>query len=89
MRSQGDRDPTEDLEAPATEDEQNPEEFQDMSEVQMEHFLEESIEKLAEEEGICNLSIVSFHRAGLLTSDNGIVVRLGENEYQIRILRTD
>jgi hypothetical protein len=89
MSNDGDRDPDQHHEAPANVDGENPEEFQDMSEVQMEDFLEEAIETFAEEQGIRQLSIVSFHLAGLLTSDNGIVVRLGENEYQIRILRTD
>jgi hypothetical protein len=98
MSNDGDRDPDQHLETqapeqldvpPADVDGENPEEFQDMSEVQMEDFLEEAIEMFAEEQGIRQLNIVSFHRAGLLTSDNGIVVRLGENEYQIRILRTD
>jgi hypothetical protein len=89
MSHDSDNDPEQQLESTANEEGENPEEFQDMSEVQMEDFLEEAIETFAEEQGIRQLSIVSFYLAGLLTSDNGIVVRLGENEYQIRILRTD
>ncbi len=73
---------------PADND-QVPEEYQNMSEVEMEGFLADAIEGYANERGIPNVWTVPFSRAGLLTQDRGLVIRIGENEYQIRILRTD
>ncbi len=73
---------------PADSD-QVPEEYQNMSEVEMEGFLADAIEAYAEDQDIPNVRTVPFSRAGLLTRDSGLVIRIGENEYQVRILRTD
>jgi hypothetical protein len=72
-----------------TDNDQVPEEYQNMSEMEMEGFLADAIEGYANDQGIPNVWTVPFSRAGLLTRDRGLVIRIAENEYQVRILRTD
>ena len=70
------------------DNDQVPEEYQNMSEVEMEGFLADAIEGYANDQGIPNVYTVPFSRAGLLTRGRGLAMRIGETEYQVRTLRT-
>jgi hypothetical protein len=70
--------------------EQIPDEYRNMSEVEMEGFLADAIEAYANDQDIeDHVWTQPFRRAGLLTQDSGLVIHIGENEFQLRIVRTD
>jgi len=63
-------------------------EFINMDEEEFESFLTEAIGEYAEENSAPSPRIVDFHGAGLLTKNHGLVVRIGEAEFQVRIVRS-
>ncbi|HEX7839628.1 MAG TPA: hypothetical protein VF469_19265 [Kofleriaceae bacterium] len=63
-------------------------EFANMNEEEFESFLTEAICEFAEENSAPSPRIVTFYEAGLLTKNHGLVVRIGEAEFQVRIVRS-
>jgi nucleosome binding factor SPN SPT16 subunit len=80
-----------DNDADATDNDELPEEYENMSEMDMEFFLADAVDAYAEDQGIPDLSFstVPFRRAGLLTQERGLVIRIGDAEFQVRIVRVD
>lgn len=63
-------------------------EFEDMDEEELEGFLTDAIEEYAEENDAPQTRISTFNDAGLLTGNHGLVVRIGDAEFQLTIVRT-
>ena len=79
------------LEAGESDDDESDDdesEFINMDEEEFESFLTEAIGEYAEENSAPSPRIVDFHGAGLLTKNHGLVVRIGEAEFQVRIVRS-
>ncbi len=63
-------------------------EFEDMDEEEFETFLADAINDYAEENDAPRTHIRTFGEAGLLTGNKGLVVRVGDTEFQITIVRS-
>lgn len=63
-------------------------EFEDMDEEEFETFLTDAIEDYAEENDAPRTRIRTFGDAGLLTGNKGLVVRVGDAEFQLTIVRS-
>ncbi|MBN1656515.1 MAG: hypothetical protein JXA30_22280 [Deltaproteobacteria bacterium] len=57
-------------------------------ETEFEKFLAEAIEAYAEASETSRPQINTFAETGVLTRNHGLVVRIGESEYQITIVRS-
>jgi hypothetical protein len=70
----------------------DPEDFndglEDMSEEDFQCFLTEAIEEHAEENDLPSTSVSTYADAGVLTRNRGLVVRIGESEFQVTIVRS-
>lgn len=58
------------------------------NEDEFETFLAESLEAYAEESDMPRPRIRTFAEAGVLTNNNGLVVRFGDAEFQLTIVRS-
>ena len=79
------------LEAGESDDDESDDdesEFANMNEAEFESFLDEAICEFAEENSAPSPRIVNFQGAGLLTKNHGLVVSIGEAEFQVRIVRS-
>lgn len=74
------------IEAGETDDVES--EFVNMDEEEFESFLTEAICEYAKDNSAPSPSIASFYEAGLLTENHGLVVHIGEAEFQVRIIRS-
>jgi hypothetical protein len=70
------------------EDSQDDGEFEDMDEEEFETFLADAITEFAEENDAPRTRIRTFAEAALLTGNNGLVVRIGEAEFQLTVVRS-
>lgn len=59
-----------------------------MSEEEFEAHLMDALHEYAEENDEPEPEIETFERAGLLTDNHGLVVRIGDAEFQVTIIRT-
>lgn len=75
-------------EAMATHEGEAAGEFYDMDEAEFEAFLAEAIQAYADENDAPRTRVSTFSDEGLLTSNNGIVVRIGRTEFQLTIVRS-
>jgi hypothetical protein len=58
------------------------------SEAELETFLAEAVESYAEASGIVRPRIATFAEAGVLSANRGLVVRLGDVELQVTVVRS-
>ncbi len=58
-----------------------------MSEQEFEHFLAIAVEGYADAMGAPMTNISTFREAGVLTNNRGLVVRIGDAEFQVTIVR--
>lgn len=74
----------------AEEDEadETADEREDMSEEELEEFLTQAIEDFADDNEVPRLRIHTFEESGVLTRNRGLVVRIGDAEFQITIVRS-
>lgn len=63
-------------------------EFEDMSEEEFETFLADAIQDYGEENDAPRTRIRTFSEAGVLTNNSGLVVRVGDAEFQVTIVRS-
>lgn len=70
------------------EDEEVESEFDDMDEEEFETFLADAIREYAEENDAPRTRTRTFGEAGVLTSNKGLVVRVGDAEFQVTIVRS-
>jgi hypothetical protein len=63
-------------------------EFEDMDEEAFETFLADAITEFAEENDAPRTRIRTFAEAALLTGNKGLVVRIGEAEFQLTVVRS-
>jgi len=70
------------------EDDEVESEFEDMDEEEFETFLADAISDYAEENDAPRTRVRTFGDAGLLTNNRGLVVRVGDAEFQITIVRS-
>lgn len=70
------------------EDDEVESEFEDMDEEEFETFLADAICDYAEENDAPRTGSRTFGEAGLLTSNKGLVVRVGDAEFQVTIVRS-
>lgn len=59
-----------------------------MSEEEFEAHLMDALYEYAEENDEAEPEIETFERAGLRTDNHGLVVRIGDAEFQVTIIRT-
>ena len=69
-------------------DDETKSEFEDMGEERFESLLADAIREFAEENDAWRTRIRTFAEAGVLTSNKGLVVRVGDAEFQITIVRS-
>lgn len=62
--------------------------LEDMDDEEFETFLTDAIHDYAEENDAPRTRIRTFHEAGLLTGNKGLVVRVGDAEFQVTIVRS-
>jgi hypothetical protein len=73
----------------ATDDDNSErDELDDMDEEEFETFLTDAIDDYADENDAPRTRIRTFREAGLLTANKGLVVRIGDAEFQIQIARS-
>jgi hypothetical protein len=72
----------------ARDDELELEPYEEMCEAEFCDLLEEALYEHAENSDREQPRICSFRSAGLLTGNEGIVVRLGDQEFQVRVVRS-
>lgn len=70
------------------EDDEVESEFEEMDEEESETFLAEAIREFAEENDGPRTRTRTFGEAGVLTSNKGLVVRIGDAEFQVTIVRS-
>ena len=58
------------------------------TEVAFETFLSEAIEAYAESSDVTRPDIVTFAEAGVMTTNRGLVVRFGDVEFQVRLVKS-
>ena len=64
-------------------------EQEEMSEEDLEGFLTEAIEAFADEsDEVDHVDIATFRDCGVLTMNRGLVLRIGDSEFQITIVRS-
>ncbi len=63
-------------------------ELDDMSEEEFETFLADAIHEHAEENDAPRTRLRTFGEDGVLTSNKGLVVRVGDAEFQVTIVRS-
>lgn len=71
-----------------SQDELNDGEFENMDEEEFEAFLADAITEFAEENDAARTRIRTFADAALLTGNKGLVVRIGEAEFQLTVVRS-
>ncbi len=71
-----------------SEDDEVDTELEDMDEEEFETFLTDAIDDYAEENDAPRTRIRTFREAGLLTGNKGLVVRVGDAEFQVTIVRS-
>jgi hypothetical protein len=59
-----------------------------MSEEELEEVLTQAIEDFADDNDMPRLRIRTFAQAGVLTNNRGLVLRVGDCEYQLAIVRS-
>ncbi len=62
--------------------------LENMSEAEFEHFLAIAIEGYADAMGVTLHEASTYLAAGVLTVNKGLVVRIGDAEFQITIVRS-
>jgi hypothetical protein len=62
-------------------------EFASMSEQDFETFLADALDDYADENDVPLRCVATFADAGVLTSNTGLVVRVGDAEFQVTIVR--
>lgn len=70
------------------EDDEVESELEDMDEEEFETFLADAISDYAEENDPPRTRSRTFGEAGVLTNNKGLVVRIGDAEFQITIVRS-
>lgn len=70
------------------EDDEVESEFENMDEEEFETFLSDSIREFAEENDAPRTRTRTFGEAGVLTGNKGLVVRIGDAEFQVTIVRS-
>lgn len=70
------------------EDDDVESELEDMDEEEFETFLSDAISDYAEENGPVRTRIRTFGDDGVLTNNKGLVVRVGDAEFQVTIVRS-
>ncbi len=70
------------------EDDEVESELEDMDEEEFETFLADAIGDYAEENDAPVTRTRTFGEAGVLTNNKGLVVRVGEAEFQVTIVRS-
>ena len=70
------------------EDDEVESEFEDMDEDEFETFLADAIRDYAEENDAPRTRTSTFGEAGVLTNNKGLVVRIGDAEFQVTIVRS-
>jgi hypothetical protein len=63
-------------------------EIEDLDEEEFETFLADAICYYAEEDNVPRTHIRTFAEAGLLTGNRGLVVHVGDAEFQVTIVRS-
>lgn len=63
------------------------EELENLSETQFETVLQDAIQEWADENDAPPTSIATYEEAGVLTRNRGLVVAIGESEFQVTIVR--
>lgn len=71
-----------------SQDELDDGEFGNMDEEEFETFLADAITEFAEENDAPRARIRTFAEAALLTGNKGLVVRIGEAEFQLTVVRS-
>ena len=51
-------------------------------------LLRAGLEEIAEDEGLERIRVRTFSDAGILTSNVGLVVRIGDQEWQVEVIRS-
>jgi hypothetical protein len=62
--------------------------YEEMSEAEFADLLEEALDEHAKNDDRETPRIRTFREAGLLTRNEGIVVRLGDQEFQVTVVRS-
>jgi hypothetical protein len=62
--------------------------LEDLDEEEFETFLADAIRHYAEEEDVPRTRIRTFAEAGLLTGNRGLVVQVGDAEFQVTVVRS-
>jgi len=70
------------------EDDEVESELEDMDEEEFETFLADAISEYAEENDAPLTRTRTFGEAGVLTNNKGLVVRVGDAEFQVTIVRS-
>lgn len=70
------------------EDDEVKNELEDMDEEAFETFLADAIREFAEENDAPRTRTRTFGEAGVLTSNKGLLVRIGDAEFQVTIVRS-
>jgi|CXWL01.1.fsa_nt_gi hypothetical protein len=70
------------------EDDEVESELEDMDEEDFETFLADAISDYAEENDAPRTRTRTFGEAGVLTNNKGLVVRVGDAEFQVTIVRS-
>jgi hypothetical protein len=70
------------------EDDEVESELEDMDEEEFETFLADAISDYAEENDAPRTRTRTFGEAGVLTNNKGLVVRVGDAEFQVTIVRS-
>ena len=70
------------------EDDEVESELEDMDEEEFETFLADAISDYAEENDAPLTRTRTFGEAGVLTNNKGLVVRVGDAEFQVTIVRS-
>ena len=63
-------------------------EYAEMDEEDFEEFLTQALEDFADDNDLPRMRISTYEQAGLLTRNHGLVVQIGDGEYQLQIVRS-
>lgn len=74
--------------ANAIDDDNESDELDDMNEEEFGERLAEAIISYFDEDDMPRVRVHTFRDAGLLTMNNGLVVRVGDAEFQVQIVRS-
>lgn len=77
-----------DVDGQEPEEEDEDDEFMDMSEQELEEFLKEAIVSFADENDIGRVRVLTFGECSMLTMNKGLVLRIKDSEFQLTIVRS-